>query len=367
MGIVKAAVSSGKGMFADQWLDVIEPKNMSDQTLFVRGVKVTKGSQNKGSETIVTDGSVIRVNENMAMLLVDGGKIVDFSAEPGYYKVDNNSAPSIFNGDLDGAISSTFERFKFGGMAPQKQEVFYINLAEIRGIKFGTTSPIQYFDNFYNAELFLRMFGTYSVKISDPLLFYTNAVSKSADQFTISDFSGQYQQEFLVALSSVVGKYSVDGEGVSFLSSKGTELSTMMKDILAEKWHDLRGIDVVSVAVSNFSYDEKSQKIINTRNRGASIGGAVKALFGGSQSNHAIKKAKETAKLDKILKKSETSWTCVKCKSKTTGKFCSNCGEKAPASSDRQFKPCSDCNFDVDVTDNIPKFCPDCGVPFVLD
>jgi len=366
MGIIKAAYSAGRGMLADQWLDVIEPKNLTNQTLFARGIKVTKGSQNKGSADVITDGSIIRVNENMIMLLVDGGKIIDYSAEPGYFKVENNSAPSMLNGDLEEAVTNTFERFKFAGITPQKQEVFYINLIEIAGIKFGTTSPIQYFDNFYNAEMFLRMFGTYSIKITDPLLFYTNVVSKSADRFDVSEFNGQYQQEFLVALSSMVTQYSVDGEGVSYLSSKGTEISSSMKKLLADKWRELRGIDVVSVAIANFSYDDKSQKIINSRNRGASIGGAVKALLGGTQGNQAIKKAKENAKLDKILKKAETKWTCPKCKAKSTGKFCSECGEKTPTSNDRAYKPCSGCGVDVDITDNIPKFCPECGDPFVL-
>ena len=137
-----------------------------------------------------------------------------------------------------------------------------------------------------------------------------------------------------------------------------------MKDILAEKWLNLRGIDVVSVAIANFTYDEKSQKIINARNAGASIGGAVKALFGGTQGNQAIKKAKENAKLEKILKKSETKWTCPKCKTKNSGKFCSDCGAKSPTSTEREYKPCLSCNADVDVTDTIPKFCPECGASF---
>jgi len=366
MGIIKATVSSGKGMLADQWLDVIEPKNFSDQTLFIKGVKVTKGSENRGTPTVITDGSIIRINENMVMLLVDGGAIIDYSAEPGYYTVKNDSAPTMLNGSLDEVVLDTFTRFKFGGMTPQKQEVLYINLAEISGIKFGTTTPVQYYDNFYNAEMFLRMFGTYSVKISDPMLFYKNVVSKSADRYQVSDFCEQYQQEFLVALSSAISQYSVEGERVSFLSSKGTELSSMMKGILADKWRDLRGVDIVSVAVANLSYDDKSQKIINSRNRGASIGGAVKALFGASQGSHAIQQAKESVKLDKILKKTEDKWACPKCKAKSAGKFCSECGEKAPSSSERKYKPCSDCGVDVDVTDSIPKFCPECGTAFVF-
>jgi len=362
MGIIKAAYDSARGVISDQWLDVVEPKTINDQTLFSRGVKATKG-KDKSTPTVITDGSVIRVPENMVMLLVDGGKIIDYSAEPGYYKVENSAAPSLFNGDLEGAVLETYERFKFGGMTSQKQEVFYINLIEISGIRFGTTTPIQYFDNFYNAEMFLRMHGTYSVKVFDPLLFYRNVVSKSADSFSVTNFYDQYHNEFMVALSSSVNKYSVDGERVSFLTSKGTALSSMMKEFLAENWRDLRGIDVVSVAIANLSYDDRSQKIINSRNRGASIGGAVKALFGASQGSNAIKKAKEDVKLDKILKKGEAKWACPKCKTKNTGKFCSNCGERTTTLG-REYSSCVKCEASIDVTDNIPKFCPECGEPF---
>ena len=80
--------------------------------------------------------------------------------------------PSMFNGQLDESLQEAFNRFRFGGITPMSQKVFYINLQEIRGIKFGTRNPVNYFDNFYNAELFLRAHGTYSVKITNPLLFY---------------------------------------------------------------------------------------------------------------------------------------------------------------------------------------------------
>ena len=65
MGIIKAAGSAVQGLLADQWLDVIEPVDMSKQTLLAQGVKVTKGNVNKGSSEVITDGSVIRVSEGM--------------------------------------------------------------------------------------------------------------------------------------------------------------------------------------------------------------------------------------------------------------------------------------------------------------
>ena len=90
------------------------------------------------------------------MMLVDGGKVVDYTAEEGYYTVQNSSLPSLFNGQFGDALKESFNRVRYGGQTPYAQKVYYINLQEIKGIKFGTRTPINYFDLFYNSELFLR-------------------------------------------------------------------------------------------------------------------------------------------------------------------------------------------------------------------
>ena len=141
---------------------------------------------------MISNGSVIHVYDNQFMILVDGGKVVDYTAEPGYYMVDNSSMPSMFNGQLDESLQEAFNRFRFGGITPMSQKVFYINLQEIRGIKFGTRNPVNYFDNFYNAELFLRAHGTYSVKITNPLLFYGEVAPRDAAKVEIEDINEQF-------------------------------------------------------------------------------------------------------------------------------------------------------------------------------
>ena len=161
MGIIRAAVDTARGTLADQWLDVVEAGEMGEQTLFTEGVIVRQGSNRRGNSDVISNGSVIHVYDNQFMILTDGGKIIDYSAEPGYYTVDNGSAPSLFNGDLVGdVLKDSFNRFKFGGGKPVSMKVYFLNLQEIRGIRFGTRNPVNYFDNFYNSELFLRTHGS---------------------------------------------------------------------------------------------------------------------------------------------------------------------------------------------------------------
>lgn len=271
MGILKAAINAVGGSLADQWLEVIEPGDMGDQTVFAAGVKTRRGANVKGTENTVSNGSVIHVYPNQFMMLVDGGRVVDYTAEEGYYTVNHSSLPSLFNGQFGDSLKESFNRIRYGGATPTAQKVFYINLQEIKGIKFGTRNPINYFDNFYNAELFLRAHGTYSIKITDPLLFYAEVIPKNADHVEISSINEQYLAEFLEALQSSINQMSADGIRISYVSSKGRELGKYMADTLDEDWRKLRGIEVQSVGVASISYDEESQRLINLRNQGAML------------------------------------------------------------------------------------------------
>ena len=400
MGIIRALKETVGGSFADQWLEVVEPEDMGDQTVMTRGICTGKGANKKGSRNVISNGSVIHVYEGQFMLLMDGGKIVDYSAEPGYFTVDNSSMPSMFSGNLDEVIRNSFDRFRFGGTTPTAQKVYYLNLQEIKGIKFGTRNPINYFDNFYNAELFLRAHGTYSIKITDPIRFYVEAIPKNREQVEIKDINEQYLYEFLDALQSSINQMSADGVRISYVSSKSRELSKYMADTLDEDWRQNRGIEIQSVGIASVSYDEESQKLINMRNQGAMLGdpmvreGYVQGAFargmeaagknpGGStvgfmgmnmasqmggtmassmsaanvqqmQMNQAARQAEEEKKAkEKEATREKDSWICS-CGHENTGKFCSECGQPRPV---KETWVCS-CGHE-----NTGKFCSECGAP----
>lgn len=388
MGLISAAVSSVSGVLSDSWKEVIEPDDMSDSTLLVKGVAVKKGSNKKGTDNYVSNGSVIHVYPNTLMLLMDGGKIVDYSAQEGYYEVNNSSAPSIFNGELKDSVKETWKRFQFGGVPSQKQYVYYINTAEIKGIKFGTRNPVNYFDNFYNAELFLRAHGSYSIKIADPIKFFTEFAPKGTDRIEIKDLSEQLFNEFMDALQSAINQMSVDGVRISAITSKSRELSKYMADVLDADWNDLRGIEVCSVGLASISYDDESKALINMRNKGAMMSdptiregfvqssvaqgmqaagsntsGAANAFMGmgmgmnaaggfmsaASQTNAAQMAQQQAAQQNQAA----NGWKCS-CGTVNTGNFCSGCGSKKPENTSWT---CS-CG-----TTNTGRFCSNCGSP----
>lgn len=388
MGLISAAVSSVSGVLSDSWKEVIEPDDMSDSTLLVKGVAVRKGSNKKGTDNYVSNGSVIHVYPNTLMLLMDGGKIVDYSAQEGYYEVNNSSAPSIFNGELKDSVKETWKRFQFGGVPSQKQYVYYINTAEIKGIKFGTRNPVNYFDNFYNAELFLRAHGSYSIKITDPIKFFTEFAPKGTDRIEIKDLSEQLFNEFMDALQSAINQMSVDGVRISAITSKSRELSKYMADVLDADWNDLRGIEVCSVGLASISYDDESKALINMRNKGAMMSdptiregfvqssvaqgmqaagsntsGAANAFMGmgmgmnaaggfmsaASQTNAAQMAQQQAAQQNQAA----NGWKCS-CGTVNTGNFCSGCGSKKPENTSWT---CS-CG-----TTNTGRFCSNCGSP----
>ena len=110
MGLIKAALGAASSVLGDQWEEYFYCDSLSQEVLAVKGQKRTsrRGSNRKGSENIISNGSVIAVNEGQCMMIVDQGKVMEVCAEPGEYVYDMSSEPSIFYGDLGENIRKSF-------------------------------------------------------------------------------------------------------------------------------------------------------------------------------------------------------------------------------------------------------------------
>lgn len=389
MGLIRAAAGAINGSLADSWLDFIEADNMTDTTAMTRGVQVhdRRSSNRRQSTGIVSNGSKIIVGQNQMMLLVDGGNIVDYCAEPGYYEVFMSSAPSLFNGEFKDSLKDTWNRFKFGGQPSSKQEIYFINLQEIKNIKFGTRNALNYYDNYYDAELFLRCHGTYSIKITDPIKFFKEACPRNAQRVDMNNIGEQYLMEFTQSLQNSIARMSVDGKRISHLNAETLSLANYMRTALDDQWKSLRGMEICSVAIASISYDEESQRLINMRNRGAMLrdpvvregyvqgsvarglesagsntsgaGNAFMAMGMGMNSAGGFMQSASSANAQQMQaqqaqrnQNSADNWTCS-CGAINTGNFCQGCGNRKPASSGTWTCSCG--------ATNTGNFCQSCG------
>lgn len=394
MGLIKALTRSAGGTLSDQWKEYFYCDSMAADVLMARAHKKASGrGGNKGSDNIITNGSVIAVNDGQCMLIVDQGKVVDVCAEPGEYIYDVSSEPSLFCGNLGEGIQNVFagigKRFTFGGEAPKNQRVYFVNTKELIGNKYGTPSPVPFRVVDANVgldiDISIRCFGEYSYRIANPILFYTNVCGNVEEDFTREELDGQLKSELMTALQPAFARISEMGIRYSALPGHTAELSDVLNQVLSAKWRDLRGIEIVSLGVSSVKASEEDENMIKELQRSAvlrnpgmaaahMVGAQASAMqaaaanknagpamaFAGmnlaanagginAQDLFAISQAQQSAQ---SRTNAEGTWTC-QCGTANTGKFCLECGKPRPA----EEWTCS-CG-----TVNRGKFCSECGSP----
>ncbi|MGM9567239.1 MAG: SPFH domain-containing protein, partial [Clostridia bacterium] len=281
MGLIKAAVGSAGGVLADQWKEYFYCEAMEADVLAVKGQKRTSGrsSNTKGSDNIISNGSVIAVADGQCMLIVEQGKVVDVCAEPGEYTYDMSTEPSIFSGSLGQSVKEVFgnigKRFTFGGEPPKDQRVYYFNTKELVGNKYGTPSPVPFRVVDTNVgldmDIAIRCFGEYSYHISNPLLFYTNICGNVESEYTRESLDSQLKTELLTALQPAFAKISDMGIRYSALPGHTMELADALNEVLSAKWRDLRGIEIVSFGVSSVKASEEDEQMIKELQRNAAF------------------------------------------------------------------------------------------------
>ena len=398
MGLLQAGIGALSGVLADQWREYFYCEGMPENVLAVKGVKRTSGrsSNYKGEDNIISNGSIIAVNEGQCMMIVEQGAIVEFCAEPGEFVWDSSTEPSIFYGGLGDGIKATWEqlkkRFTFGGDTGKDQRVYYFNTKELIGNKYGTANPVPFRVVDRNVgldmDIGIRCFGEYSYRMSDPMLFYKNVCGNIASEYTRDRIDSQLKTELLTALQPAFAKISEMGIRYSALPGHTTELASVLNDVLSEQWKKLRGVEVVSVGVSSITANEEDEKMIKELQRnaafrdpkmaGAHLVGAqaaamqaaaanenAGAFMGFAGMNMAQNAAGNVQGLFQMGQQQAApapaapaapeapaagGWTCA-CGAVNTGKFCSECGAKKP--SDEWTCACGAVNKG--------KFCSECG------
>lgn len=423
MGLIKAAVTSVSTVLADQWREYFYCESLNDHILVSKGKKrIDKRSSNtKATDNIITNGAAIAVNEGQCMMIVDQGSIVEFTAEAGEYIWDSSKEPTIFYGGLGTGIKDSWEtlkrRFTFGGDVAKDQRVYYFNLKEIPGNKYGTPNPVPFrvVDNNIglDMDIAIRCNGEYSYKITDPMLFYKHVCGNVSGEYTRNQLDSQLKAEFLTALQPAFAKISAMGIRYSALPGHTMEMAAAMNSILSSKWEQLRGISVVSVGVNSVTASAEDEAAIkelqktavfrNPNMAGAAMVGAqAEAMKAAAQNENGammgfmgVQMAQQAGGLNantlfQMGQQTPAStqnsgtwqckcgaintgkfctecgrasgWTCPVCGSSNKGKFCAECGARKPLTAP-QYR-CDKCGWEPDDPQNPPKFCPECGDRF---
>ena len=419
------------GTLADQWKEFFYCDAIDKNVLVVKGQKrVTSRTTNtKGNDNIISNGSGIAVADGQCMIIVEQGKIVEVCAEPGQFTYDTSTEPSIFSGSLGKSIIETFKtmgkRFAYGGDTGKDQRVYYFNTKEIIDNKFGTANPLPFrvVDSKIGLDIdvSIRCNGVYSYKIANPILFYTNVCGNVEQEYTRSEIDSQLKTEFISALQPAFAKLSALEMRPNQVPAHAEELSSFMNEALNKKWGELRGLQVVSIAMNPITLPEEDAEMIKQAQRTAIMrdpGMAAATLVGAQAEAMKSAASNEAGAMTGFLgmgmatnagggmnaqnlyamaqqqqapaapapapaaggwtcscgavntgkfcaecgaKKPDDGWTCS-CGTVNKGKFCVECGAKKPAS--EPLYRCDKCGWEPEDPKHPPKFCPECGDPF---
>ena len=409
MGLIKAFGGALGGTLADQWKEYFYCDSLADNVLVAKGQKRTsrRSSNTKGEDNIISAGSGIAVNEGQCMVIVCQGEVVEFCAEPGEFTYEKTAEPSLFAGNLGKSILGTFatigRRFSYGGDTGKDQRVYYFNIKEIPGNKYGTASPVPFRVVDRNigldVDISIRCNGEFSYKIVDPLLFYKNVSGNVTDLYTRDRIDSMLKTELLTALQPAFAKISEQGIRYSALPGHTVEIADALNEVLSKKWGELRGIKVCSFGINSVTASKEDEDMIKQYQKSAVMrdpgmaaailtgaqaqamqdaaknqgqGGAFMAFAGmnmaqnqgGMNANQlyqmqAQQQAQQQAAAAEAAKQAQEkkpaapagSWTC-KCGAVNTGKFCAECGAPKPDDS----WTCTKCG-----AQNKGKFCAECG------
>ncbi len=418
MGLLQVGMNAASSVLADQWREYFYCDSMDAKTLAVKGTKRRQArSRNNGTDNVISNGSIVAVNDGQCMIIVEQGKIVEVCAEPGEFVFDNAASPSLFAGGLKQGIVDSFNAFVkrvgFGGDTAVDQRVYYFNTKEIIGNKYGTANPVPFrvVDNKIglDVDISITCFGEYAYRIEDPILFYRNVCGNVTEAYTRDKMDSQLKSELLTALQPAFAEISEQGVRYSAVPAHADDLAAALNHALSDSWGKTYGIVISSFGVSSLKANEEDEKMIKELQRNAvyqnpnmaaatltaaqaqamqdaarntngammgfagmnmaqQVGGMNAAqLFqmGAQQTAGSFAgqyAGQQTAQPQQPAPQMQPAavgvWTCPSCgQTGNTGKFCQNCGGAKPAAAG--VWTCPSCGQ----TGNTGKFCQNCGAP----
>lgn len=393
MGLIRMATAAVGSFLGDQIKELFESGEMANDVLLKPADLIVRGkARNKGTENVISNGSVFNVTRSQCAILVQNGRVHDFvigtADTEGQYQYDDNLEPSLLDGGFGESVASLetiMTRFTMGGQSKNIMRLCYINMIEIKNNKIGLGN-VPFRDSEFGFTVKVQGFGNYSFVVENPIIFFEKVCNDPGIVFKKDQITAIMKSELIAALQPALGKIAASGVAYDQLINYPLQIAEALNTELSEKWVQLRGIRCVSLALESITVDEESSKKIAQFQESRAYGqnaamaggrlvsaqatameraaaneaGAFTGFMGmgmamdqGANSGGAqlIQNAQQT---QPASAPAVSGWSCP-CGTVNEGKFCKECGKPRPEAVD---KFCTECGAKV-LSDS--KFCSSCG------
>ncbi len=280
MGIINAFANATSGTLSDQWRDIIVAGPFDEHAVVVPGIyKETnngRGANTKHSDGVISNGSKILVPENTAAFIFKQAGIETVITEPGEYEYNNGEesifsnrpeSKGIFDHVMDTVVDQAMDRTKYGGISKTETRIAFVNLREIRGIKFGTRGPQVYHDLFYKCDLEIFAYGTLSVQVVDPERFVRNFVPANIMNYSFDEpaarqqLIGEFIQSFSVALNVLSTEYRIaqlPGQAANIARAVSSDEENV------GTWEQRFGLRLAKIGIESIEFSDDSRELVRT-------------------------------------------------------------------------------------------------------
>ena len=340
-------------------LEVIQCKDIDKDTLVSR-------FKLKDREEIMNSSTLI-VGPTQTAIFVHKGQVCDIFG-PGTYKLATENIPFI----------TKILSLPTGGNSPIDADIYFINMQQFLGNKWGTQNPIMMRDADFGT-IRLRGFGVYSFKVENPKLFMTEMFGQN-QVYKVADVESQIRPMLIQSMTDAIAESKISALD---LASNYNEFSGSILECSKEKFGKF-GLKLCTVVIENLSLPEEVEKALDERTKlgvwedkmgtytqyqaanamrdaaqnegggnmagigvGLGAGAAIGNIFGQNLATSNPQGVGLSAKSNQI--------ECSKCGAKmnANAKFCPECGAK-------QGNSCAKCGATLAKG---AKFCPECGAP----
>ncbi|MBR3556707.1 MAG: SPFH domain-containing protein [Oscillospiraceae bacterium] len=304
MGLIETTISAAS---SSSRRSIYSCENIPDNVLLAVGRRPAEPYSGKLFER----GDKLRVGEGQCALLVSQGRVTDFCAVPGTYFYDGRDASPRL-GPLEPQAMETWKGLARPSGGREGQQLYYVNLRSVPGPSFEAENPFllrlpvegPLGNTEIHADVNLVCAGSFTYRVCDPILFYTNVTGNVEDSFASTELNESLRREIVLQLRVTLARLAEEGRTFPHRGAFRQAVAAGLRKELDAFWPGLRGITLDTVTVGS----------VYARGEEGELFGRWLA-DGGNEAEKPVEEGK---------------WFCPDCGAASTGNYCPQCGKKKP-------------------------------------